>query len=133
MIMDTFLLFLTSNFVLKLLKLLSLVSYSDLVSETLRIKNIYFFQSLSVTSKVLPRNQSLSAHSFQLDSNLNIRTDQFEAACSWCNYKWDIGYGRVVFMWTYPRQRISTLAMEELFLCGLIQAKESARTPLDGI
>jgi hypothetical protein len=133
MIMDTFLLFLTSNFVLKLLKLLSLVSYSDLVSETLRITNIYFFQSLSVTSKVLPRNQSLSAHSFQLDSNLNIRTDQFEAACSWCNYKWDIGYGRVVFMWTYPRQRISTLAMEELFLCGLIQAKESARTPLDGI
>jgi hypothetical protein len=133
MIMDTFLLFLTSNFVLKLLKLLSLVSYSDLVSETLRITNIYFFQSLSVTSKVLPRNQSLSAHSFQLDSNLNIRTDQFEAACSWCNYKWDIGYGRVVFMWTYPRQRISTLAMEELFLCGLIQAKESARAPLDGI
>jgi hypothetical protein len=133
MIMDTFLLFLTSNFVLKLLKLLSLVSYSDLVSETLRITNIYFFQSLSVTSKVLPRNQSLSAHSFQLDSNLNIRTDQFEAACSWCNYKWDIGYGRVVFMWTYPSQRISTLAMEELFLCGLIQAKESARAPLDGI
>jgi hypothetical protein len=37
------------------------------------------------------------------------------------------------FMWTYPSQRISTLAMEELFLCGLIQAKESARTPLDGI
>jgi len=137
--MDTFLLFLTSNFVLKLLKLLSLVSYSDLVSETLRITNIYFFQSLSVTSKVLPRNQSLSAHSFQLDSNLNIRTDQFEAACSWCNYKWDIGYGRVVFyvdlskpknqhigygrvvfMWTYPSQRISSHSLRwNLKMCHL--------------